>query len=93
MDLRIGQPTCCGLCCEPFFSGAVTLSSAVDDVRMVAICGPREVRMVLDHTRTERGERVECWSGFLLQGVHRFELPRLSNMSKRFFVVVITWIT
>jgi hypothetical protein len=23
MDPRIGQPTCCGLCREPFFSGAV----------------------------------------------------------------------
>jgi hypothetical protein len=32
------------------FSGAVTLSSAVDDVRSVAICGPREIRIVLDHT-------------------------------------------
>jgi hypothetical protein len=31
-----------------------------------------------------------CWSGFPLQGVHRFESPRLSDMSKRLFVVVIT---
>jgi hypothetical protein len=31
MNLRIGQPTCYGLCREPFFSGAVTLSIAVDD--------------------------------------------------------------
>jgi hypothetical protein len=30
-DPRIGQPVCCGLCREPFFSGAVTLSIAVDD--------------------------------------------------------------
>jgi hypothetical protein len=30
-DLWIGQPTCCGLCREPFFSGAVALSIAVDD--------------------------------------------------------------
>jgi hypothetical protein len=22
-DSRVGQPTCCGLCKEPFFSGAV----------------------------------------------------------------------
>jgi hypothetical protein len=28
---QIGQPACCGLCREPFFSGAVTLSIAVDD--------------------------------------------------------------
>jgi hypothetical protein len=57
------------------FSGAVTLSSAVDDVRSVAICGPREIRIVLDHTQTERGKRVACWSGFLLQGIHQFESP------------------
>jgi hypothetical protein len=30
-DPRIGQPACCGLCQEPFFSGAVALSIAVDD--------------------------------------------------------------
>jgi hypothetical protein len=69
MDPRISQPACCGLCQEPFFSGAVTLSSTVDNVRMVAICGPREIRMVLDHTRTERGKCVTCWSGFLLHSV------------------------
>jgi hypothetical protein len=33
---------------------------------------------------------VVCCSGFPLQGVHRFELPRLSDMSNRLFVVVIT---
>jgi hypothetical protein len=30
-DPRIGQPTWCGLCREPFFSGAVALPIAVDD--------------------------------------------------------------
>jgi hypothetical protein len=29
---QIDQPSCCGLCREPFFSGAVTLSIAVDDL-------------------------------------------------------------
>jgi hypothetical protein len=33
---------------------------------------------------------VTCWSGFPLQGVHRFESPRLSNMSNRLFVTVST---
>jgi hypothetical protein len=33
---------------------------------------------------------VVCWSGFPLQGVHRFESPRLSDMSNRLFVAVIT---
>jgi hypothetical protein len=56
----------------------------------VAICGPRDIRMVLDHTHTERRKRVACWSGFPLQGVHRFESPRLSDMSNRLFVAFIT---
>jgi hypothetical protein len=30
-DSQIGQPVCYGLCWEPFFLGAVTLSIAVDD--------------------------------------------------------------
>jgi hypothetical protein len=46
----IGRPTCCGLCRKPFFSRAVTLCNIVDDSQRVAICGPREIRMVLDHT-------------------------------------------
>jgi hypothetical protein len=41
----------------------------------------REIRMVWDHTRTERGMHVACWSGFSLHGVYRFESPRLSDMS------------
>jgi hypothetical protein len=30
-DPRIGWPSCCGLCQEPFFSGAVDLFKSVDD--------------------------------------------------------------
>jgi hypothetical protein len=33
---------------------------------------------------------VSCWSGFLLQGVHRFESPRLSDMSNSLFVAVVS---
>jgi hypothetical protein len=33
---------------------------------------------------------VACWSGFPLQGVHRFESPRLSDMSNRLFMAVLT---
>jgi hypothetical protein len=33
---------------------------------------------------------VPCVSGFLLLGVHRFESPRLSDMSNRLFVAVFT---
>jgi hypothetical protein len=32
-DPWIGQPSCCGLCWEPFFSGVVALSFAIDDLR------------------------------------------------------------
>jgi hypothetical protein len=56
----------------------------------VAICGPCEIRMVLDHTQIEGGKCVACWSGFPAQGVHRFESSRLSDMSNRLFVAVIT---
>jgi hypothetical protein len=31
MDPRIDQPTCCELCWEPLFSGAVTLLNSVSD--------------------------------------------------------------
>jgi hypothetical protein len=57
----------------------------------IAICGPREIHMVLDqdHIRAERGKRVVCWSDFPLQGVHRFESLRLSDMINRLFVAVI----
>jgi hypothetical protein len=43
--------------------------------RKVAIRGLREIRMVEDRTRTERGKHVACWWGFLLQGVYQFESP------------------
>jgi hypothetical protein len=33
---------------------------------------------------------VSCWSAFPLQRVHRFESPRLSDMSNRMFVAVFT---
>jgi hypothetical protein len=33
---------------------------------------------------------VVCWSGFPLQCVHRFKSSRLSDMSNRLFVAVIT---
>jgi hypothetical protein len=46
------------------------------------------------HTLGVRGLECEayvvCWSGFSLQGVHRFESPRLSDMSNRLFMMVIT---
>jgi hypothetical protein len=35
-DPWIGQPACCGLCREPFFSGAVALLDSVEDY--VKVC-------------------------------------------------------
>jgi hypothetical protein len=35
-------------------------------VQKVAICGPREILMVLDHTRIKSEKRVTCWLGFPL---------------------------
>jgi hypothetical protein len=75
---------------SPFSQEQWPCSTLLMTSRRVAICGPREIRMVLDHTWTERGKCVVCWSGFPLQGVHRFESPRLSDMSNRLFVAVIT---
>jgi hypothetical protein len=72
----------------PFSREQWPYSTLSTTLRKVAICGPHEIRMVEGHTRTERGKRVACWSGFPLQGVHRFELPQLSDMSNRLFVAV-----
>jgi hypothetical protein len=66
------------------------MSKSVGVSRMVAICGPCEIHIILDHIRTECGKRVTCWSGFPLQDVHRFESPRLSDMSNHLFMTVIT---
>jgi hypothetical protein len=41
-------------------------SKFVGDSRNVAMRWPREIRMVWDHTWTEHGIRVMCWSGFPL---------------------------
>jgi hypothetical protein len=49
--------------------------SLLTTLRKIAIRGPREIRMVEGHMRTERGKHVACWSSFYLQGVHRFESP------------------
>jgi hypothetical protein len=57
----------------------------------------RVSRMGTTHTKRTPSVRgleweayVACWSGFPLQGVHRFESPHLSDMSNRLFVAVFT---
>jgi hypothetical protein len=41
-------------------------SNLLTTMRNIAICGLREIHMVLDHMWTERGKHVVCWLGFPL---------------------------
>jgi hypothetical protein len=50
-------------------------------LRMVAIRGSREIRMIEGYMRIERGKRVVCLSSFPLHDVYLFESSRLSDMS------------
>jgi hypothetical protein len=72
-----GSVSRCAVDCvgSPFSREKWDLSKSVSVSRTVAVCGPREVCMVLNHTWTERGKYVTYWSGFPMQGVHRFESP------------------
>jgi hypothetical protein len=80
-DPRIGQPRAANCVGSPFSQEQWDPSKSVNDSRRVAIRGPHKIHMVEGHTWTERGKHVACWPGFPLQGVHRFESPRLSDMS------------
>jgi hypothetical protein len=86
-----GSVSRCDVNCvgSPFSQEQWPCLTLLTTLRRVAICGPCEIHMVLDHTRTEREKHVACWSGFPLQGVHQFESLRLSDMSNHLFVVVI----
>jgi hypothetical protein len=66
---------------SPSSRGQWICSTLLMTTRKIAIHRPREIRIVDGHTQTEREKRVVCWSSFPLQGVHRFESPRLSDMS------------
>jgi hypothetical protein len=61
-----GSISRCAVDCvgSPFSREQWDPSKSVGVSHRVAIYGPREIRMVLGHTRTERGKRVTCWSGF-----------------------------
>jgi hypothetical protein len=39
-------------------------SKSLGDSRKVSMRRPREIRMVWDHTRIERGMHIACWLGF-----------------------------
>jgi hypothetical protein len=89
-DPLVGQPVCCGLYRESFSEEQWDPAKSIGVSRSVAMCGQREICMVLDHTWTEREKRVACWSSFPLHSVHRFESLQLLNMSNRLFVAIIT---
>jgi hypothetical protein len=44
----------------PFSQEQWDPSKSVDVSQKVAICGPREIRVVWNHTRIEHGKRVSC---------------------------------
>jgi hypothetical protein len=66
------------------------MSNAVDESQKVAICGPREIRMIEGHTRTERGKRVACWSDFFPVGCTWIRIIVTLGYEYRLFVAVIT---
>jgi hypothetical protein len=76
-------------------SGALFLESSRVRPTLLVACErlPRTGTARRKHTTGVRGltweAYVSCWSGFPLQGVHRFESPRLSDMSNRLFVAAI----
>jgi hypothetical protein len=90
-DLRIGQPTCCGLCREYFFleSSGICPNLSASRERLPRMGTDRRKRM-LDVRGLAWEGYMSCLSGFPLQGVHRFESPRLLDMSNRLFVTVFT---
>jgi hypothetical protein len=45
-DPQISQPVCWDVVGNSFFSGVVTLSNSIIGKRKVAMCRPREIRMV-----------------------------------------------
>jgi hypothetical protein len=61
-------------------SGCRGLFQSCGDSRKVAYTNHRRC-MIWDHTWMKREKRVACWLSFSLQGVHRFESPRLSDIS------------
>jgi hypothetical protein len=64
------------------------LSKSVGASQKVATYGDRPQEAYAGRTWTGVGSVRIVLVGFPLQGVHQFELPRLSDMSNRLFVAV-----
>jgi hypothetical protein len=80
-DPRIRWLSSCGLCQEPFFSGAVDLYKSVDN--FVKGCYVLIVwdTYVLGSYADWAWDACAMLVGFSLQDVHQFKSPRLSDMS------------
>jgi hypothetical protein len=63
-DPRIGQPACCGLCREPFFSGAVGSIQICWRLTNGATYGDRPWEAYVGRMWTGVGSVRSCWSGF-----------------------------
>jgi hypothetical protein len=73
---------------SPFSWEQWDLSKSVGASRKVATYGDRPQEAYAGRTWTGVGSVRVVSVGFPLQGVHRFESPRLSDMSNRLFVAV-----
>jgi hypothetical protein len=62
-DPWIGQPVRCGLCREPFFSGAVGLLNSVDDSWKVAMYGDHPQEAYVGRTWTSVGSICDMLVG------------------------------
>jgi hypothetical protein len=60
---------------SPFSREQWDLSKSVGTSRKVATYGDRRRKRTLDICGLAWEAYVSCWSGFPLQGVHRFESP------------------
>jgi hypothetical protein len=79
-DPRVGLSSCCGLCWKSFFSGAVTLSIAVDDfMKGCYVLTAWDMYGLGPYTDWAR-DACDVLVRFPLQGVHRFESPWLLDM-------------
>jgi hypothetical protein len=90
-DPQIGQLVMLWIGSRALFSQEQWLCpSLLTASRKVAICGPREIRMVDGHTRIECGKHVACCSGFPLAGCTSFQIAATLGYEYHLFVAVIT---
>jgi hypothetical protein len=85
---QIGRPTCCGLCREPFFSGAVVLLNSVDNYTKCCYALTAWNTYGLGPYANWSWDACGMLVGFPLHGVYQFESSWLSDMSNRLFVAV-----